>query len=243
MRKKLLGVEIDNIDLEQALLRTKSLLNGKEQGYIVTPNPEIIVAASRDEEYQEILNKAFLSLPDGVGIIWASKLLNLGIESRITGVDFVKQLAALATEHGFGLFFLGGFDEVAQKAAENLQKEFPKLNVVGTLGDIVPERDNELAIKRLSQQPVDILLVAFGAPRQEKWIAENLPRIKVKVAVGVGGTFDYLSGKTSRASKTLQNSGLEWLYRLSREPRRIRRQMALAEFVALVFREKYKKRF
>ncbi len=239
MRENILGVEIDKVNEAEALAMVREFIESGKQGYIVTPNPEIIMRARLEESFRQTLNRSFLSLADGVGVVVASKFLKKGISTRLTGVDFVYSLADLAAEHKYNLFFLGGFDQVAQKAAKKLQETRNGLKVTGTLSDVLPGRDDEYIVKRLTEKPINILFVAFGAPKQEEWLANNLSKTAVQVAIGVGGAFDVIAGKKARAPQVLQRFGLEWFYRLIQEPSRVRRQFALVKFAALVVRERF----
>lgn len=237
----ILGVSVDNITMSEALDKVEQWLKKDGKRYVVTPNPEFIMAAQKDEEFKEVLNNADLAIPDGVGLKIGSD-----IQSTIPGVDFLEELVKMSSKKGFTTGFLGGRDSVAKKAAECLQKKYPGLRVV--FADDGPEVDimgngvsSKYYGKKQEQKPiihntypisqVDILFVGFGQVKQEKWIAENLPNLPVKVAMGVGGSFDYLSGQVARAPKWMRKLGLEWLFRLIIQPWRIKRQLALIKFI------------
>ena len=239
---KILGVKIDSVTYQEALEKAKKLLDSEGKHYIVTPNPEIVVQAQKDPEFKKILNSADLSLPDGVGLVALSGLGGDKLPERVTGVDFLDGLAALAENFGFSLYLLGGEQNVAKKAAEELQRRYPKLNIVGaSSGNPDSKFDNETR-KLLINKKIDILAVAYGSPKQEKWIARNLRLLNVKVAIGVGGAFDFISGNKRRAPVWMQTVGLEWVFRLLNEPRRVKRQLALPYFAYLVIRERLVKR-
>jgi len=239
---EILGVRIDNIDFPQALEKAKKLIEGKEKHYIVTPNPEFIVLAQKDAEFRKILNSASLSIPDGIGLVWAAKILRKNLPERVTGVDLLEGLAALAAEHGFNIFLLGGKEGVAAKAAEVLKTRYPKLEIAGIYGGKAEPEFDALTRSHLVSKKIDILAVAYGPPRQEKWIARNLPYIDVKLAIGVGGALDYISGEKSRAPGWVRGIGLEWFHRLISEPSRWRRQLNLPYFAYLVFRKRLERR-
>lgn len=190
---------------------------------IVTPNPEFLVAAHKDREFREILNRSDLALPDGFGILLAAYFKGVRLK-RITGVDFITDVAEIAAREGKSVFFLGGRNGAGEKAARRLAKRFVKLRIAGTFeGKGDPTGDQETVEKICYAKP-DILLVAYGAPKQEKWIARNLPQLDgVKIAMGVGGAFDFISGHVRRAPWVLRALGLEWCWRLAIEPWRIRR--------------------
>jgi N-acetylglucosaminyldiphosphoundecaprenol N-acetyl-beta-D-mannosaminyltransferase len=236
-----LGVKIDKVGFQQALEISKNLIESPGKHYIVTPNPEIITAASKDAEFRRILNKADLSIPDGMGLVWIAKVLGDNIPKRVTGVDLLEAIAGLAEEHGFTLFLLGGDPNIAEKAAKALINCYPKLKIAGTFaGRAGVEGDQEI-LKIIGNKQIDILAVAYGPGKQEKWIARNLPRLNVKLAIAVGGALDFISGEKARAPKIVQKIGLEWVFRLMREPWRIKRQLALPVFAFRFFIERLTK--
>ena len=238
MKKYILGIKIDDVDIDQATKIVEGWLSKPGKHYIVTPNPEFIMMAQNDQGFKKILNDADLSIPDGIG-------LNLfgGIKNRITGVDLMEKLIALSSEKAYTVGFLGGEKGVAKRLVERLKKQYPNLTVRYAIeGPVIPAKagiytNKDLWIPDLVRDDkVDILFVAFGQGKQEKWIASNLEKIPVKVAMGVGGTFDYLSGEVMRAPKLIRDLGLEWLFRLIREPWRIKRQVALLKFIWLMLK-------
>lgn len=225
-RNFILGVGVSNATSKEVLeFLLKGLKEGGKKMFVVTPNPEIIVLANKNRDFKEILNSASLALPDGTGVIWAGKILGKKFKEKITGVDTLKNLSKIAAKKGFTVGFLGGGSKVAETTAECLRKKYPNLKVVFA-ADELP--------KLLKSPTIDILFVAFGAPKQEIWINKYLKRLPVKLAMGVGGSFDYLSGRIPRAPEWIQNLGFEWLFRLINEPWRIKRQLALLEFMFLV---------
>ncbi len=221
----LLGVKIDNVTMTDALQKIKGFLEDGRQHHIVTPNPEFLVLAQKDKEFREILNKADLAIPDGIGIVWASRILGEPLKERVTGVDLIDQLKVESEK--LKVFLLGGRNGVAEK----ISSQWPE--VVGFSEDI---EDTGIFV-RIRQCQANILVVALGAPRQEKWIYENLKKIpSVKVAIGVGGVFDLISGRIRRVPKFLQKIGLEWFWRLIKEPKRLPRIFeAVVIFPWLVF--------
>lgn len=262
---KILGVEISTASKGEVLEEVRKWLkNGGMKHCIVTPNPEVLVSAQKDKEFTQILNDADLALPDGIGVVLAAKFLGRKISERITGVDLMQNLCQMAQKEGFIIGLIGGGPGVAVKTTECLQKMYPKLKVVLAQeewttddrrwrienssskiedGDLINFQSSTLKIRSSTfhypPSNIDILFVAFGAPKQEKWINENLPKLPVKVAMGVGGSFDYISGIVPRAPKWVQNLGLEWLYRLIRQPWRLKRQLALLKFVYLILQERF----
>jgi N-acetylglucosaminyldiphosphoundecaprenol N-acetyl-beta-D-mannosaminyltransferase len=236
---EILGIKVDSITYQQALEKSKELIESSGKHYIVTPNPEIIVKATKDAQFRKILNKADLSVPDGIGLVWMAKLIGKDAKGRVAGTDLLLGLAILAEEHGFNMFLLGAGEGIAKKASEALKKEFPKLEIVGAYsGNADPKFDKETR-EKIGNKEIDILAVAYGAPKQEKWIERNLSKLNVKLAIGVGGAFDYISGEKARAPVWAQKIGLEWAFRLVNEPSRFKRQLALPHFVYLVLKEKF----
>lgn len=226
-RSIILGVEIDSISKEKILQRIKQLVHSNKQHFIVTPNPEIVIKAQKDENYRQILNKSSISIPDGIGLLYASLILGTSIKERITGTDLVRDLARISSKNGWPVYFLGGEENIAYKAAQNLKKLFPELIIAGTSEGIAEsefEYESQDLIQEINRAKPKILLVAFGAPKQEKWIDYNLSNLEsVKLAIGIGGAFDFISGNVKRAPLWMRKLGLEWLYRLFKQPWRIKR--------------------
>lgn len=229
----LFGVGFNNIKMDEVLeYIIRGLKNDDKKQYVVTPNPEILMIARRQASYKKVLNDAELALPDGIGVLFAGKLLGYPLKERIAGVDLVENLCKEVSKQPIMTGFLGAGPGVAELTAECLQKKYPGLKV----GFAKKELSKPEELKN-----VDLLFVAFGAPKQEIWIAENLNRLPVKLAVGVGGAFDFISGKVPRAPKFIRDLDLEWLFRLIIQPWRIRRQFSLIEFLFYVFLERFKK--
>jgi len=237
---EVLGVKVDSITYQEALETAKKLIEDGGKHYIVTPNPEIIVAAQKDKEFKEILNGADLSIADGAGLVKLANLTGKKLPERIAGVDFVQGLAGMGEEFGYSIFLLGGEERVADRAGENLKKIFPKLELAGTFSGKSDQNFDGQTRSQLKKEKIDILVVAFGHEKQEKWIKRNLPKLNVKLAIGVGGALDYISGTKKRAPNLIQNLNLEWLYRLVKEPWRIKRQLALPRFVYLVLKARFR---
>lgn len=231
MEVNILGVKVDDVDMEQALETVHGWLSKKEKKYIVTPNPEIIVSANQDIQYKTILNNANLSIPDGVGLKLSGKIKN-----HIPGVDFMEELIKHCSDWGATVGLLGGASGVAEKAAECLRKKYPGVKIIfaESGGEVNEEGKLRKLSKKLKLLNCDILFVAFGPPKQEKWIARNLKTLDVKVAMSVGGSLDYISGALPRAPVILRKFGLEWLFRLIIQPWRIKRQLALIKYLFML---------
>lgn len=235
MKVDILGVKIDGVTMTEALARIEGFLKDGKFHYVVTPNPEIVIFAQKDKNFAKILNKADLSIPDGIGLVWAGKILGGKIEERVTGVDLADDICKMAAKKGFTMGFLGGKSNVAVRAAKCQKERYPGIKVL-----FAGPGDPKKPLIVNPQLPIDILLVAYGFPKQEYWMAKWGPKSSIKVAVGIGGTLDYFAGRLRRAPKFIRILGLEWLWRLILEPWRIERQLALAIFVFSVLKQKLK---
>ena len=230
-KKNLLGIGFTDEKLQDVLEYLDKILQKKEKKYfVVTPNPELLVIANKNFEYKKVLNDADLALIDGVGVIIAGKILGKPLKNKISGVDFVKSVCEYVAEKPITVGFLGAGPGVAELTAECLRKKYPGLKVAFSA-----QEWDELSLGKSA----DILFVAFGSPKQEIWIKNNLKDLPVTVAVGVGGAFDIISGKVMRAPGFIRSLGLEWLFRLAVQPWRIKRQLRLLKFMYLVLREKF----
>jgi N-acetylglucosaminyldiphosphoundecaprenol N-acetyl-beta-D-mannosaminyltransferase len=224
MKVNILGVLIGNFKKSEVLRTVEQFLSDGRQHYIVTANPEMIVAAQKDEKFLEILNKADLSVPDGFGLILAARYLRRPLPERITGVDLMLDICQIAEQKNYSVFLLAAEEGLAkpEKTAEALIKKFPRLKASG--GTLAKQESVEKSIQKINLEKPDILFAALGAGLQEKFIAENLNKIlSVKIAMGVGGAFDFIAGKIKRAPKWLRKIGLEWLWRLFMQPWRFKR--------------------
>jgi N-acetylglucosaminyldiphosphoundecaprenol N-acetyl-beta-D-mannosaminyltransferase len=206
--------------------------------HICTINPEFMMIARKDSNFRNILNRADLCIPDGVGLLWAARRIGKPLPERVTGSDGVPRIAERAAQMAWRLFFLGAAPGVAEKAANMLRTTYPGVQIVGTYSGSPAPNEEDKIVEMVNKSYADILFVAYGAPEQDKWIARNLPRLNTKVAMGVGGAFDFIAGVVPRAPIWMQQMGLEWLYRLYLQPWRIRRMMRLPQFVIAVLREK-----
>lgn len=242
----ILGVNIDNLSYQEAVEQVNEFLQSRHQHYIVTPNPEFLVKAHSDKLFKEILNYADLAVADGVGLVHAARWLGQKLQ-RTTGVDLFWHLCELAQHEAAPIFLLGGDENVAEAAAAVLHKNFPRLLIVGAqsggvVSDDGTETSDEQLILKINQAQPKLLFVAFGQPKQEKWIFSHLDQLaSVKVAMGVGGSLDFISGNVTRAPEVLRSLGLEWLYRLFKEPWRWKRiYTAVVVFPFLVLKQKLK---
>lgn len=229
MRKILiiLGIPIDDLSMDAALNRLEEFVAvGRATGkthQIATVNADFVVKAIDDPELRWILQESDMATADGMPLVWGARLLGVPLEGRVTGADLVPALAERAARNGYSIYLLGGAPGVAQNAAQILQTRYPGLNIVGVFSPPVSsilEMDENIA-QRIRQAKPDILLVAFGNPKQEKWINMHARTLAVPVMIGVGGTLDFIAGVTKRAPKWMQKTGMEWVFRLAQEPRRL----------------------
>jgi N-acetylglucosaminyldiphosphoundecaprenol N-acetyl-beta-D-mannosaminyltransferase len=229
-----LGVRVSNVDVPQSLAIIEGLIERGTPHQMVTVNTEFVMAAQKDAEFKAIIQAAALALPDGVGLLWAARFLGHPLKERVTGVDTVQRVAELAARKGYRLFLLGAAQGVADLCARRLSDQYPNLQIVGTYsGSPAVEEEDEI-VALVQQAKPDVLFVAYGAPQQDKWIARNLERLGVPLAMGVGGALDFIAGVAVRAPRWTQQLGLEWLHRLYRQPWRWRRMLVLPRFVGLV---------
>jgi len=235
----ILGVRVHRLSWEDALRGVETLLADGRQHQIGTVNPEFVMQAQRDHAFRALLNGLDMAWPDGIGLLWAAKWLRCPIPARVTGSDGVPRLAELAARRGWKLFLLGAAPGVAAAAAARLQERLPRLQIVGTYAGSPDVAEEEAIIRLVNEARPDILFVAYGAPAQDYWIQRNLTRLNsVRLAMGVGGSLDFIVGKQRRAPVWMRRVGLEWLYRLLREPWRWRRQLALPRFAFAVLRQR-----
>lgn len=231
----ILGIPVHMVTMTQLLRQVEQFMAGSRVHQIVTTNPEFVMAAQKDDAFRQLLHEADLSIPDGVGLLWASRWLRNPLVERVPGSELVFRLAELSAKEGWRLFLLGAAPGVAEEAAAQFQAVYPELSVAGTYAGSPDPTENEEIVRRINESGADILFVAYGAPRQDKWIARNRAGLKtVRLAMGVGGALDFVSGRVERAPKWAQDLGLEWLYRLGKEPWRWRRMLALPHFALKV---------
>lgn len=225
MKIDILGVVIDDVVTEEAIALGLGLLDKPGYHYVVTPNPEFILAAKKDDAFRDVLNNADLALPDGIGVVYASKILGRSLKGRATGVDFAQGLMTSMAATGKKLFLLGAKPGVAELASENLRKAHPGLQICGTHDGYFTE--DGPVVEEIKTSGADVVFVCLGAPKQEFWMSKNGPASGAKLAVGLGGCLDVFAGNVQRAPKAMQKAGLEWLYRLYKEPKRIGRMAKL----------------
>jgi N-acetylglucosaminyldiphosphoundecaprenol N-acetyl-beta-D-mannosaminyltransferase len=264
---EVLGVRFHSLSRVEAAEAIAALARADGKAYVVKPYSEFMPRAAREPRMRDILNGADLCLADGIGILWAAHYLSLPggplralaqlplsmaamtfnpraarrpLKENMAGVDLTWEMLACLDEAGSRVFLLGGTEEEVRGTREQIAARLPGLRVVGAhygYFDVSGE-ENEAVLRAIDEARPEVLLVAMGFPRQEEWIDHNLPRLRVKAAVAEGGSFSFISGATPRAPRQLRRLGLEWFYRLVRQPWRVRRQLVIPRFIWLVVRER-----
>lgn len=236
---KIMGIKIDKITMEGALNRIEEFLNGQCPKTIYTPNTEIIMNAQKDNKFKQVLNEGDLVVPDGIGLIYASRIKKCPLPERVTGFDISMGIINIAHTRGLRLFLLGGEEGVADIAAKKIKDNYDNILIAGTNNGYFKgvhtgyesHKEEMDIIDKINDGDTDILFVGLGAEKQEKWIHKNKDKLKCKIIIGNGGTIDVLAGKVKRAPDIYQRLGLEWLYRLVKEPKRLKRQTVLPLFM------------
>jgi len=243
-RVDILGIPVDKITEKELLERIINFINEKRFHLIVTINSENATKALENKIFLDVIKNADLVIPDGIGIIFASKILGDKLPERIPGIDLSYKLLEISNEKHYKIVLIGGKEGVAEGAKENLKKIFPNLNIAMTYNGYFNEDEEKKIVEEIQKIEPDILLVGMGSEKQEIWIWNNREKFKnIGVCIGVGGTLDIWAGKKKRAPKLVQKLGLEWLYRVIIEPKRIFRVLKIFNFLNKLFIERWKKSF
>ena len=229
----ILGIRVDAITMTEALNRVETFIRERQTRLVATANAEMVMLAQEDQVLSSILNSADLVLADGAGVVWAAKRLGEGVPERVAGFDLTQELLARAAISGYRIFWLGAAPGIAETAAQKASQHYPGLITVGIHDGYFAPEDRTITQMVQEARP-DILLCALGVPKQEKWLREHLAQLQVPVSIGIGGTFDVMAGKVKRAPVWMQRAGLEWSYRLIRQPSRLIRMLALPKFALRV---------
>ncbi len=235
MRIFVADIPVDNVDEQEALSKIDSFLKESKPHFAVAINPEKIIKAYKDNELKKILKRSNLNFVDGIGVIWSAHIFyGERFKKRVTGIDLFLSILDLAEEKGYSVFLLGSTENAIKKSVLHLKEKRPKLKIAGFHNGYF--KDEEKVVDKIRSSRTDILFVGMGSPKQEKFIFRNLKKLNVKFAMGVGGSFNVLSGEFKRAPAVIQNLGLEWLYRFLLDPKRLPRILSLPKFVLLVIR-------
>ena len=240
----ILGVNVSKLNMNEAVKKAESLIETDGLSMIFTPNSEIILYASNNPEYTEVLNQADMVVPDGIGVVYGAKILGDKLEERVAGYDLVVNLFGVMAEKQQSVYLLGAKPGVAETAAENLVKKYPGLKIAGTHDGYFKDEDDEKVIEEINKTSPDFLMVCVGFPRQENWIYKYKDRLNARLAIGAGGCIDVFAGNVQRAPEFYCKHGIEWLYRLIKQPSRFVRMLALPKFglKVLFMGKKYQKK-
>jgi len=230
----ILGIPIDRVDYEEALTIFDGFMKGSSFRFIVTPNSEILVNASKDKELKQIIEAADMVIPDGIGLVYASRILGVPLHERVTGIDFLDKTLAYLEKSGQSIFFLGSKPGIAELAAGKMQEKYPKLCVSGVHDGYFQIDQEEAIVEQINSSKADFLCVALGSPKQEQFIYRHRGELNMKAAIGVGGSLDVWAGTLKRAPEFYRKNGLEWLYRFLQQPTRYKRMLALPLFMIKV---------
>lgn len=225
MKQEILGIAFDDLTREEAAQRGAELLGEDRFHYVVTPNPEFILAAERDPEFLRVLNGADLVLADGVGVLYSSKILGTPLKGRVPGIEFAEDMLACLDQMGGRLYLLGAKPGVAQEAGRRILERYPDITLCGTHDGYF--KDEQAVLLEVAAARPDLLFVCLGAPKQEKWMARWGRHTGARLAIGLGGALDVMAGAVERAPESWRKLGLEWAYRLKKEPQRAGRMAKL----------------
>ncbi len=239
---EILGVKIDKITAAYALKKAEQMVRKPGVSVIFTPNPEIVMAAHKDPKFKEILNSADMCTPDGIGVVYAAKMLGTPVPERVAGFDLVCGLLEGLRKTGEGVFLFGAKPGVAETAREKLAEKYYGLNIAGVQNGYFSDSDNDDIIRKINESGAKLLLVCLGAPKQEKWIYDNKDKLTdVTLCMGVGGALDVFAGVAKRAPEIFIKCNLEWLYRFCKNPSRLGRFKTLPKFILTVKNDKKNK--
>ena len=229
MKIDVMGLKFDSMTMDEALSRAEALLRGDKAAYVVTPNAEIAYEALHDVQLREMLNGADLMLPDGAGVVLASKLLRTPVKQKVAGVDFAAGLLGILERNGQSLYLLGGKTGIGELAAQKMMEAHPQLRIAGIADGYF--QDEAPVIAKINASGADALFVCLGAPKQERFMVQHQQELHVHLMAGLGGSLDAFAGTVQRAPAWMIRLNLEWLYRLIREPKRFRRMLRLPKYL------------
>ena len=229
MRINVMGVDFDSLTLSEAVERAEALMSERRAAYVVTPNPEIVMTCWENPDAMAAVQNADLVLPDGVGVVYGATILGTPLKGKLPGIDFATELMRRMASRGGRVYLLGAKPGVAETAGEKMKMQFPGLIICGTHDGYFKE--DEPIIKEINALQPDLLLVCLGAPKQELWMRRNASSLKVGLMAGLGGSLDVFAGTAKRAPVFFQKLGMEWFYRLMKEPWRFKRMMKLPKFL------------
>ena len=240
MKKEVLGIAFDDLTREEAAQAGAALLEEDKFHYVVTPNPEFILAAEKDREFRQVLNGADLVLPDGIGVVYSAKIQGTPLKGRVPGIEFAEDMLACLDRRGGRLYLLGAKPGVAEEAGRRILAAHPGITLCGAQDGYF--KDEEAVLLKVAAARPDLLFVCLGAPKQEKWMARWGRHTGARLAIGLGGALDVFAGKVERAPEAWRRLGLEWAYRLKKEPQRAGRMAKLPLVLVKAAGQRFKKK-
>ena len=234
---RILGVPFQTKGFNETVADLTARIQSGERTHVVTANPEIVMIANEDQQFRQMVEQAYV-VPDGIGIVYAAKILDYPITERVTGVELIEGLMNQANKHAWKVFLLGASPEVNKGASAELARRYPNAQIVGARDGYFAVQEEAQIASEVAASQADILFVALGAPKQDVWISKYWEQLQVSLAMGVGGSFDVLAGTVKRAPSIWQKLHLEWLYRLMQQPSRWKRQLAIPRFIVAVLQDK-----
>lgn len=243
-KQALLNTYVNNLTMKETIQSIEKMIRNDKKSYIVAVNVDVIVKIEQDDYLKKITDEADLVLVDGQPLIWISRMYKRDVKAKISGSDLVPLLCKRAAQKGYSVFIIGGKKGIAKKACENLKKKHPSINIVGYYAPPLGFEKDEVELNKINDMITkvspDILIACFGCPKQEKWIYENYHKYKAKVSICAGATVDFLAGNINRAPKWMSNHGLEWFYRLIKEPRRMFKRYLIDDMKIIWLTWKYR---
>ena len=240
------NTEVDDLDMDGAVQAIDELINQHKKAYVVTPNVDHLVRLEKDSEFRKIYAEANLVLTDGQPLVWLSKIYGCPVKEKVSGSDLFPYICQLAAEKGYSMYFLGAAEGVAEKAAEILRIQYPGLKIVGTYSPPLGFENNSKQLQdcldRINVCAPNVLILALGAPKQEKFIYRNKANLQFDVALNIGATLDFVSGNVKRAPKWMSDCGLEWLYRIIQDPWRLAKRYLVDDMQIFRIAWKYRKK-
>ena len=245
LKQRLLNTYVNNVSMQEAIHSIEQMISHNKRSYVVPINVDVVVQIERDIYLKRIVDNADLVLVDGYPLVWISKFYGSPVKGRISGADLVPYLCRIAAKKGYSIFIIGGKEGIAEKAKENLQKRYKGIHISGVYSPPVGFEKDEQELnkinKLISHSKPDILVACFGCPKQEKWIYENYGKYDAKVSICAGATVDFIAGNVKRAPKWMREHGLEWLYRITQDPKRLAKRYLIDDRKILSIVWKYRK--
>ncbi|MCG7408007.1 WecB/TagA/CpsF family glycosyltransferase [Paenibacillus sp. ACRRX] len=234
------GIPFSKLSMQDTVKWLTQAIQERRSTHVITANPIMVMAALENANFMKVMKQSDLVVPDGTGVVWAANYVGDPLPERVTGFDLLHQLMTAGQEYRWRVYMLGASPEVIQEAAARLQQQYPAIEIVGYRDGFFGAAEDDQVVEQISSLQPDILFVARGADTQEPWIAKYRDRLNCTVMMGVGGSFDVISGRSKRAPGWVQSMRIEWLYRLVKEPWRFTRMLALPKFALKVMRDKEK---